>query len=260
MEAVIAVFAVLFLLCVLLGGYVTIKAVGAAKRGIDRTVTQARRTVEDHTLRAKSFAQPGPVGEVAKLRLDLRTSMRATQDTLHAGVAEDAALRESLGLFERLSAHGQELDHELKRLESEPDRATLAARMPELRRRTERITQSADALRWAALDRAQRFGEDDLDALSAQIDVEAGALRHWQRDEPIPPAASPTAPGQPGPAPSASPPWPEAPAGDGSNGPQTWSRSERSGPAGEQPRPAIKPPGGRPAHPWQKKPRPESTT
>ncbi|MFE9607372.1 hypothetical protein [Streptomyces sp. NPDC006012] len=260
MEAVIAVFAVLFLLCVLLGGYIMIKVIGAAKRGVDRTVTQARRTVEDHTLRAKSFAQPGPVGEVAKLRLDLRTSMRATQDTLHAGVAEDTALRESLGLFERLSAHGQELDRELKRLESEPDRATLAARLPELRKRTERITKSADALRWAAVDRAQRFGEDELDALSAQIDVEAGALRHWQRDEPTPPAASPAPPGQSEPASFASPPWPEAPTGDGSHGPQAWPRTERSEPAGEQPRPAISPPGRRPAYPWQKKPRPESTS
>ena len=244
MEAVIAVFALLFVLFLVLGTYAAVKAVGAAKRGVDRTITQARRTVEDHTLRAKSFAQPGAAGELAQLRLKLRTSMRATQDALHAGVAEDESLKESLGLFERLSAHGHELDGDLKRLEAEPDRTTLAERLPALRERTERIVQSADALRWAARDRARRFADDDLDSLSAQIDVEAGALRHWTTAEP----ASPP------------PPWPEAPAADAEASRQTWPEGRRSGSAEEPARPAITPPGRRPAYPWQKKPRPESTT
>ncbi|MGW3952781.1 hypothetical protein ACWEKM_18055 [Streptomyces sp. NPDC004752] len=257
METVITVFAVLFLLFVVLAGYATIKVIGAAKRRVDRTVTQARRTVEDHTLRAKSFAQLGPASEIAKLRLDLRASMRATRDALHVGVAEDASLRESLGLFERLSAHGHELDDELKRLESEPDRAALAARLPELRRRTERITQSADALRWAARDRAHRFTDDDLDALSAQIDIETGALRHWQRDEPDAAAAPPPPVQQPG---SPAPSWPDAAGAESPNGPQTWHRSPRSEPAAEPNRPAITPPGPRPTYPWQQKHRPESTT
>ncbi|WP_333740613.1 hypothetical protein, partial [Streptomyces sp. IBSBF 2806] len=186
MEAVITIVALLFVLFLALGVYATVKVIGAAKRGVDRTITQARRTVEDHTLRAKSFAQLGPVGELAQLRLKLRTSMRATQEALHAGAAEDESLKESLGLFQRLSAHGQELDAELKRLESEPDRAALAQRLPSLRERTERITASADSLRWAARDRARRFAEDDLDSLGTQIDVETGALRHWTTAEPSP--------------------------------------------------------------------------
>ncbi|MFD9092242.1 hypothetical protein [Streptomyces collinus] len=227
MEAVITVFALIFLAFIGVGTYVTIKAVGAAKRGVDRTIAQARRTVEDHTLRARSFAQIGPAGEIAQLRLALRTSMRATQDALHAGAVEDESLKESLGLFERLSAHGRELDADLKRLESEPDRAALAELLPELHRRTERITQSADSLRWAARDRASRFSDDDLDSLSTQIDVEAGALRHWTTPEP------------------ASAPWPEAP---------------ESATAAERPAPAITPPVQRPTPSWQKKPRPESTT
>ncbi|MFJ3302266.1 hypothetical protein ACIPSA_03940 [Streptomyces sp. NPDC086549] len=245
MEVVLTVFAVLFLLFVVLGTYATVKAIGAAKRGVDRTIAQARRTVEDHTLRAKSFAQPGLAGEVAQLRLALRTSMRATQDALQAGVAEDESLRESLGLFQRLSAHGHELDDELKRLESEPDRETLAARLPELRHRTERITQSANSLRWAVRDRARRFADDDLDSLSAQIDVETGALRHWTRSD--------TA--------STPPPWPEAPAeADAPTAQQTWPETPRSGTADEPARPAITPPGRGPSYPWQKKTRPESTT
>jgi len=216
-EAVIIVIALFFLAFVVLGAYATVKVVGAAKRGVDRTIGQARRTVEDHTLRAKSFAQVGPAAELAQLRLTLRTSMRATQEALYAGAAEDESLKESVGLFERLSVHGRELDADLKRLESEPDRATLATRLPELRARTEQIAKSADALRWAARDRARRFADDDLGALSAQIDLEADALRHW------------TAPA----------------------GPR----------AAEEPvPPPITPPGPRRGHPWQKNPRPESTT
>ncbi|MDQ0580967.1 hypothetical protein [Streptomyces rishiriensis] len=246
MEAVIAVVALLFVLFVVLGAYATVKVIGAAKRGVDRTIDQARRTVEDHTLRAKSFTQFGPAGEIAQLRLKLRTSMRATQNALHAGVTEDESLKESLALFQRLSAHGHELDSELKRLESEPDRETLAARLPSLRERTERVAGSADSLRWAARDRAHRFADDDLDSLSAQIDVEAGALRHWTTSD----SAPQTPP----------PPWPEAPAaGSGAAG-QTWPDTPGAGTAQEPTRPAITPPGPRPAYPWQKKPRPESTT
>ncbi|WP_069767673.1 hypothetical protein [Streptomyces sp. LUP30] len=248
MEAVITIVALLFVLFLALGVYATVKVIGAAKRGVDRTITQARRTVEDHTLRAKSFAQLGPAGELAQLRLKLRTSMRATQEALHAGAAEDESLKESLGLFQRLSAHGQELDAELKRLESEPDRAALAQRLPSLRERTERITASADSLRWAARDRARRFAEDDLDSLGTQIDVETGALRHWTTAE-----SSPTSPTSP-------PSWPEAPAADGETEGQTWPETPRTHSAEEPPRPAITPAAPRPTYPWQKKPRPESTT
>ncbi|CAM5725518.1 hypothetical protein SVIOM342S_03111 [Streptomyces violaceorubidus] len=252
MEAALTVFALLFLLAVVLGVYATVKAVGAAKRSVDRGITQARRTVEDHTLRAKSLVQVGPAGELAQLRLTLRTSMRATQDALHARVAEDESLKESLALFERLSAHGFELDGELRRLESEPDRATLAERLPGLRERTERITRSADALRWAARDRARRFADDDLDSLSAQIDVEAGALRHWTETDPGPGlGAEPTT------APAS---WPEAPSADASSTGQTWPDAPAQGPAQEPARPAITPPAASPVYPWQKKPRPESTT
>ncbi|WP_329276937.1 hypothetical protein [Streptomyces sp. NBC_01451] len=260
MEAAVAVVALLFLLFVVLGVYATVKVVGAAKRGVDRTISQARRTVEDTTLRAKTYAQPGPAGELAQLRLKLRTSMRATQDALHAGVGEDESLKEALGLFERLSAHGHELDAELKRLESEPDRATLVARLPALRERTDHITHAADSLRWAARDRATRFAGDDLDALRTQIDVEAGALRHWTTEEPTPaPAPAPTPTSTSTPA-SAPPPWPEAPAADGASAQQTWPDNPDARRAAEQTRPAITPPVQPPVYPWQKKPRPESTT
>lgn len=265
MEAVIAVVALLFVLFVVLGAYATVKVVGAAKRRVDETITHARRTVEDHTLRAKSFAQQGPAGELAQLRLKLRTSMRATQDALHAGASDDESLKESLGLFERLSAHGHELDAELRRLESEPDRSTLAERLPDLRERTERIVQSADSLRWAARDRAHRFADDDLGTLSAQIDVESGALRHWQTTEPS--SSTQASEGsaserQPSERPASTPPpWPDAPAPEAAaTTEQTWPDSPQTQRAEEPTRPAITPPGPRPTYPWQKKTRPESTT
>ncbi|MFD6276406.1 hypothetical protein ACFWFI_12660 [Streptomyces sp. NPDC060209] len=231
MEAVILILTLLFVAFMALGVYAGVKTVRAAKRGVDRTITQARRSVEDTALRAKSYGQPGVPGELAQLRLTLRTSMRATQDALNAGAAEDASLSESLGLFERLSAHGRELDNDLKRLEREPDRATVATMLPGLKERTERITHSAESLRWAARDRARQFADDDLAALNAQIDLEAGALRHWTTEE-----------------------QPAAPRGEAAG--HSWS-----GPADEQTPPSLTPPDPRlrTEYPWQKSARPETT-
>ncbi|MFD4996529.1 hypothetical protein [Streptomyces buecherae] len=182
MEAVVAILGLFFLLCVFAGVYATVKVVKAAKRGVDRTVSQARRTVEDTKLRAKQYTQLGPVAEIAELRISLRTSMRATREALDAAASEDASLSESLALFERLSAHGHDVDDDLRRLEAEPDRSRIAARLPELRERTERVTRSADSLRWAIQDRAGRFAEDDLADLDGQIQMEAAALRHWRSE------------------------------------------------------------------------------
>lgn len=273
METVLAVMALLFVLFVALGVYAVVKVVGVAKRGVDRTITQARRTVEDSALRAKSYAQPGPVGELAQLRLRLRTTMRATQDALHAEVAQDESLKESMALFKRLSVHGHELDNELKRLESEPDRAALADRLPELRARTRRIIDSADALRWAARDRAHRFADDDLDSLSTQIDMEAGALRHWVHDSQPPHRAPRSGPATGGAGPSSGRTGSSSGRSGSSPGGTAGSAAgERSGPERQQAsrgpgagapdatRPAISPAVRPPTHRWQKQTRPENTT
>ncbi|MDF6042407.1 hypothetical protein LRD69_09575 [Streptomyces sp. JH14] len=237
MEAVILILGLLFLAFMALGVYVTVKVVGAAKRGVDRTITQARRTVEETALRAKSFGQAGVAGELAQLRLALRTSMRATQEALQTGAAQDASLSESLGLFQRLSVHGQELDEELKRLEREPDRTTVASLLPGLKQRTQRITHSADSLRWAARDRAQRFADDDLEALNVQIDVEAGALRHWTVEEPSGGAGASAGAGGAGPAGAAG-------SGVGAEGPDALTARD---------------PRAQTGYPWQKTVRPETT-
>ncbi|WP_330175893.1 procyclic acidic repetitive family protein [Streptomyces sp. NBC_01498] len=289
MEAVLLIVALLFVAFVALGVVVSVKAVRAAKRGVDRTITQARRTVEDTTLRAKSLGQTGVPAELAQLRLSLRTSMRATQEALRAHESEDASLAEALSLFQRLSVHGRELDDELRRLERDPDRATIARRVPELRERTERITKSADALRWAARDRARKFSEDELTLLSEQIDVETGALRHWSAVEPTAEAdpardghaADPARDGSgerrtaSDPAPQAAPGPTEWPEPEPASGPEPAGRTGR--PAGADPtladqtwpepppvgegRQAIEPPDPRrTTYPWQEKStRPETT-
>ncbi|MDI3388610.1 hypothetical protein QIS99_20725 [Streptomyces sp. B-S-A8] len=271
MGEAIAVLAVLFALFVVLGVFVTIKVAKAAARGVDRTIEQARRTVEDTTLKAKTYAQPGSAGELARLRVQLRSTMRATQDALGAGAREDASLQESLRLFDRLSAHGHELDHELKRLERDPDKTRLAQRLPDLKERTDQITQAADSLRWAAHDRARNFAEDDLAELGRQIDMESGALRHW-----TPAGAEAGAGGEesPGSRPAAAPSWPEPTLVDGPAAPteQTWpdGRSERSEHSERSEREAGKPAEGgpeaiepsrpAPTYTWQKEAKPESTT
>ncbi|TXS13818.1 hypothetical protein EAO70_19570 [Streptomyces sp. adm13(2018)] len=245
--AIITIMALLLFSFLALGVYATVKAAKAAKRGVDRTIDQARRTVEDTTLRAKSYGQAGTAGELARLRLSLRTSMRATQEALQAGVGEDTSLRESLDLFRRLSAHGLELDEDMKRIEREPDRAWVAGQLPELTARTERITSSADALRRAARERALRFAEDDLSSLSAQIDVEAGALRHWTT------TGTESASGTSGTVPGTSS---GRPAQDGRG-----SATESSAPAAGSEPSAITAPDPRPtSYPWEKSARPETTT
>ncbi|MZE80265.1 hypothetical protein [Streptomyces xinghaiensis] len=263
MEAAILVVVLFFVLFVAAGVYATAKAVGAAKRGVDRTVAQARRTVEDTTLKARQLALPGAAGEVAQLRLSLRTSMRATQETLRAAAPEDTSLGEALGLFDRLSAHGRELDAELKRLENEPDKSRVAAHLPELRERAERIVHSADSLRWAAQDRARQFADDDLGDLTGQIQMEAGALRHWTPAET--PGRTPAG-GDAGPGPVPSDSTGRGAAGQDSAGPDSIRPEARPGQSGapEAPRtpPAITARDSRlrTGFPWEKTRRPESTT
>ncbi|QNA73388.1 hypothetical protein C8250_016965 [Streptomyces sp. So13.3] len=179
MDIAVVVLLLLFASFVAVGVVATVRTVRAVKRGVERGSAQARRVVEDTALKARRYTLMGAAGELAQLRLDLRTSIDSTYRALEAGSAEDASLSEASALLARLNDHARVLDTELKVLEREPDKARIADRLPSLAERTERITHSADALRWAAQDRARQFADDDLTALAQQIDIEAGALRHW---------------------------------------------------------------------------------
>ena len=196
MEFVFGALALLFTLFVVLGVIVTLRVVRTVRRGVERTGVQVRRAVEETTLKARS-AQPGPVGDAARVRLQLRSSIDSTRQVLEAGVATDPSLRESLTLLDQLQEHASQLDGELRTLmEREPDRARLAERLPEARERSAGIRESADALRLAAQERARRYDADGLDTLRQQIDIESGALRHWETSgalgaQPAGPTAAP---------------------------------------------------------------------
>ncbi|MGP4000433.1 hypothetical protein [Streptomyces sp. 8N706] len=262
MEAAILILALLFVLFVALGAYVAVKVLSAAKRGVDRTVEQARRTVEDTTLRARKYTQPGAVGDLAELRLSLRTSMRSTQEALAAASPEDASLAESIGLFKRLSAHGHQLDDDLKRLEREPDKNRLLERLPELRERTEQVVRHADSLRWAVRDRTRRFAGDDLEELGRQIEVESGALRHWTTEEtPFPqPSRQEATPRAGTPTRRSGAPTPTRSQTPASTPTPTWPDVSRPDAEAQEP-PAITARDPRQAaYPWTKARRPESST
>ncbi|SCK19678.1 hypothetical protein H181DRAFT_01412 [Streptomyces sp. WMMB 714] len=180
MEFVIGMLALLFVLFVTFGVIAAVRVTRAVQRGVERTGVQVRRTVEETTLRAKS-AQPGPVGEIARKRLELRASIDSTRRALESDVSRDPSLQEALGLLNRLHDHARQLDGELRLLmEKEPDKERTAALMPDVRERVSRIKESADSLRFAAQDRARQYDAEGLDALRQQIEVESGALRHWQ--------------------------------------------------------------------------------
>lgn len=181
MDVVVALLALFFVLCVAAGVVVTVKATRAVKRGVERTVADTRRTVQETTLKARRAVQPGAAGDIAGLRLSLRGSIDATRRELEHALPGDPGLRESIGLLDRLHEYARQVDGELRHLEREPDKSRVAERLPELRSRAERIAQSANSLRWAAQDRVRHTAGDDdgLDALTTQIDLETGALRHW---------------------------------------------------------------------------------
>lgn len=183
MEIFLAVMALFFLTAVGLGAVAVVKTKRAVQRGLERHVPQARRMVEDTTLKARRLTQPGAAGRLAELRLTLRTSVDSTRRMLESASAEDGSLSEAISLCARLDGHARALDGELKILEREPDKERIAARLPELQERAERITHSADTLRWAVQDRARRFADGELAALGQECEMEAGALRHWTAPE-----------------------------------------------------------------------------
>ncbi|MBY8877673.1 hypothetical protein [Actinacidiphila acidipaludis] len=172
-----------FLIFATLATVATVRTVRAVKRQVARSTTQARRVVEDSRIRARRYTMTGTAGELAKLRLQLRTSLDSTTRALEEGRASDASLSEAAALLKRLDEHARILDGELRMLEREPDRDRVAARLPDLAERTHRVAHSADTLRWAAQDRARHFADDELAALGRDIALEAGALRHWEEPE-----------------------------------------------------------------------------
>lgn len=227
-----AVVIVLMLLCVTFTVVAAVRAARAVNRGLERASTQVRRGIDDTSIRIKA-AQPGVVGQLARIRLDMRASVEHARRELTEGVSADGSLREALGLLDQLHDHARLLDRELAGLiEREPDRDRIAKRLPEVRERAAEIKASADSLRFAAQDRARRHDVDDLASLREQIDIESGALRHWT------PAAEAT-PGAATKEPSGTS-EPNSEPGSGKGSGSAGGGSVRSGgKANGQPRPAV---------------------
>lgn len=194
METAGAVALVVFLLFAALAVIAVVRTVRAVRRSVARGSAAARRAVEDSRLRMRRYTVPGPHGEVARMRLQLRTSIDSTFRALDARSAEDASLTEAAALLRRLNDHARRLDAELALLEGEPDRTRLTTRLTELGEHVSGVTRSADTLRWAAQDRDRHFADDELASLHHDIAVEAAALRHWTpAGVPQPPGAVPSA-------------------------------------------------------------------
>jgi len=179
--ALVALFGVTLLVMAVVG---TVKAAKAVAAKVDRHSANAQRAMENAALKAKSIARPGEQGRIAALRLSLRTALDSTRQVLQAGLQQDGQLGDALQLLARLDSHAAELDAELRMMEREPTSGRVAARLPDLRERVERITHSANSLRWAAQDRMRRFADDELARLGKECQDEAGALRHWTSAEP----------------------------------------------------------------------------
>ncbi|MGW4806592.1 hypothetical protein [Kitasatospora sp. NPDC004272] len=179
--ALVALFGVTLLVMAVVG---TVKAAKAVAAKVDRHSANAQRAMENAALKAKSIARPGEQGRIAGLRLSLRTALDSTRQVLQGGLPQDGQLGDALQLLARLDSHAAELDAELRMMEREPTNGRVAARLPELRERAERITHSADSLRWAAQDRMRRFADDELARLGKECQDEAGALRHWTSSAP----------------------------------------------------------------------------
>lgn len=205
----------------------TVKVTKKAAAKVAKQEANARRAFENAALKAKTYTKIGPQAQIASVRLGLRTSLDNTRQVLEGGLAEDGQLAESLQLLTRLDALAADLDKELRVLEREPDVGRIAARLPELRERAERITHSAETMRWAAQDRMHRFADDELGRLSQECESEAGALRHWDT------AGS-------GPAGS-------GPAGSGPAGEQGAGAPGAAARAGQSQRPGLPAGGGRPS-------------
>jgi len=127
------------------------------------------------TLRA---SRGGPAGELAALRLRVASELAATGRAIAAGQAGGPAA-DLPNLMARLTRAGSALDTRLRLLESEADRAALAAGLPAARQGVEQLEATATRIRQAATLTGRELGGDDLAALSRDVDDQVTALSYY---------------------------------------------------------------------------------
>jgi hypothetical protein len=150
---------------------------------IRRAVRAVRRRVFALRDRAQLVARAygvGPAAEVARLRRDMDRSLGGARRALAATQAVHAPVGDVPSLLARLELAARAVDGELRVLESQPDRARVAAQLAGPRSRVEVITGSAAALVDGLLHAA---GHDsaELTLLQTACSIEADALRSLDR-------------------------------------------------------------------------------
>jgi hypothetical protein len=156
-------------------GVATAAAVTAVVLLVRAALRRVRPTADRVRLTARSYG-PGPGSEVARLRLDLRSAVSASERVLATARASGWTLGDAPALQRRLGTATAALDAELRGLELEPDPRRQAAALPDARVRVATVVRSAADLRQGLLRGASRLGADELGRLARDCSVEARAL------------------------------------------------------------------------------------
>ena len=143
------------------------------------TVRMVRRRLlglrDAAVLRARAHGV-GPAAEVARLRREMERSVGGARRALAAAQAVQAPVGDVRSLLARLELAARAVDGELRMLESQPDRARLAAGLEGVRVRAGLVATSAAELVDGLL-RASGHRDDELSLLHAACALEAEALR-----------------------------------------------------------------------------------
>ncbi len=126
-------------------------------------------------LRARAHGV-GPAAEVARLRREMERSVGGARRALAAAQAVQAPVGDVRSLLARLELAARAVDAELRVLESQPERARLAAGLEGARVRAGLVTTSAAELVDGLL-HASGHRDDELSLLHAACTLEAEALR-----------------------------------------------------------------------------------
>jgi hypothetical protein len=151
-------------------------AVVLVARSTARAVRRRLLVLRDAAaLRARAHGI-GPAAEVARLRREMERSVGGARRAFAAAQAVQAPVGDVRSLLARLELAARAVDGELRMLESQPERARLAAGLEGARVKAGLVTTSAAELVDGLL-QASGHHDDELSLLHAACALEAEALR-----------------------------------------------------------------------------------
>lgn len=119
---------------------------------------------------------PGPAREIADMRLRMGESLDQTRRAV--ALAEvDRPVGEMPRLVRELDAVANNLQGQLRLVETEPDLPTQRELLPHLRKQSEAVLAAAMRIRRALAGAADSDDEGRMPALSAQVDAEVQAVQ-----------------------------------------------------------------------------------